>query len=188
MRQLRGFAPWIVYGTVGAIADWRWAAVAALVLAVRIGRDARHAGAVDDLARATGWCFAGLTAVAMLAPASPVRHYTAPISLATFGVAALASIARGRPFTIAYAKRRVAPERWETPLFLRANVVISAVWAASFLATATAVIASTAAGVAAPLVAGVQAIGLLTPIVFTMVYRAHLRRLAEPGAPTLASA
>jgi hypothetical protein len=46
----------------------------------------------------------------------------------------LVSIAVGRPFTLQYAKEKVAPELWQSPQFYRTNVVITAAWAAAFAA------------------------------------------------------
>ena len=41
-----------------------------------------------------------------------------------------------RPFTLAYAKDTTPREHWDSPLFLRINYVISAVWAGAFLFSA----------------------------------------------------
>jgi all-trans-retinol 13,14-reductase len=38
------------------------------------------------------------------------------------------SLAAGTPFTIQYARERVTPEFWHTPLFIRINQYITAVW------------------------------------------------------------
>ncbi|TCR60638.1 hypothetical protein [Bosea sp. BK604] len=51
------------------------------------------------------------------------------------------SIAIGRPFTIQYAKESVAPAFWDSPEFIRKNVVISAAWACAFLAMVLAELA-----------------------------------------------
>jgi hypothetical protein len=182
MQQLRGFVPWIVYGTVASFADWRAGAVVALVLAVRVARDANRKGEPNDLARTTAWFFAGLTIVSTTMPTSPLRHYVAALSLAAFGVGALVSILRGRPFTVPFAKRTVAPELWDTPTFHTANVTISGAWAASFLVTAVLSALVIADGAAA-LLAPVQLLGILVPIAFTKVYRTNLRRQLATVAP-----
>lgn len=44
----------------------------------------------------------------------------------------LASIVSGRPFTLQYARERIAPEFWGQPEFLRTNYVLSSVWALAF--------------------------------------------------------
>ncbi len=44
----------------------------------------------------------------------------------------LASLVMRRPFTLQYARERVAPELWGEPEFVRTNYVITAVWALAF--------------------------------------------------------
>jgi hypothetical protein len=44
----------------------------------------------------------------------------------------LVSIGLGRPFTMQYARERVAREYWQTPLFLAVNRRITWVWAGAF--------------------------------------------------------
>jgi hypothetical protein len=45
----------------------------------------------------------------------------------------LLSILVGQPFTLQYARETVAKDYWSSPSFVRANYVISAVWALAFL-------------------------------------------------------
>lgn len=44
----------------------------------------------------------------------------------------LVSMAVGRPFTLQYAREQVAPEVQSSPVFLRVNYVITAIWALAF--------------------------------------------------------
>ncbi|KUI27571.1 hypothetical protein AU196_19505 [Mycobacterium sp. IS-1742] len=57
------------------------------------------------------------------------------IALATF---AIVTLLIRRPFTLAYAKDTAPPEHWDSPVFLRINYVISAVWAGAFVVSAAA--------------------------------------------------
>jgi hypothetical protein len=50
----------------------------------------------------------------------------------------LASIALRQPFTMQYARERIAAERWHAPAFLRVNDVITSAWAAAFAAMVAA--------------------------------------------------
>ena len=50
----------------------------------------------------------------------------------------LISIALRRPFTLQYAREQVPREFWTSPVFLRTNYAITAVWAASFAIMAAA--------------------------------------------------
>ncbi|MEI9997899.1 MAG: hypothetical protein WDO13_01360 [Verrucomicrobiota bacterium] len=44
----------------------------------------------------------------------------------------LVSLAIRQPFTLQYAREKVAPELWGSPVFVRTNDIITAVWAAAF--------------------------------------------------------
>jgi len=44
----------------------------------------------------------------------------------------LVSLALRQPFTLQYAREQVPPELWGSPRFVRANYIITAVWAAAF--------------------------------------------------------
>jgi predicted transporter len=44
----------------------------------------------------------------------------------------LVTLAIRQPFTLQYAREQVAPEFWESPEFVRANYVITAMWALAF--------------------------------------------------------
>jgi uncharacterized membrane protein len=46
------------------------------------------------------------------------------------------SLVAGVPFTIQYARERVASERWHSPAFTRVNQYITAVWGLSFFLAA----------------------------------------------------
>ena len=50
-------------------------------------------------------------------------------------------MAVGRPFTLQYARERVAPELWSSPGFVRANYAITAAWALAFLVMVAAELA-----------------------------------------------
>jgi hypothetical protein len=53
----------------------------------------------------------------------------------------LISMAAGRPFTLQYARERVALEFWDRPEFVRTNYVITGVWALAFAVMAVAELA-----------------------------------------------
>lgn len=48
-------------------------------------------------------------------------------------VIVLVSIALRQPFTLQYAREQVPAEFWNSPVFVRANYVITAVWALAFV-------------------------------------------------------
>jgi hypothetical protein len=184
MSNARSFAPWIAYAIVSSVLDWRAAAAIALVVAIRaIRRDRREHDDVDDLTRATGWFFAGLTALSVLDPTSPLHRFTPALSLATLGIAATWSLIRSEPFTMTFAKRTAPPEVWDEPLFIDANVTITTVWAISFLGTAAACAAVLAVAPSATLLwVAIEALGFIVPMRFTV--RARQRARARFAAAT----
>src|SRR6476660_6056461 len=164
MSQLRSFAPWIVYPVASALFGWQAGAAVALgFCAVGVVRDGRPA-ATDAFRVAALVFFAVLTACAFVAPDSALHRFVPALIPATLAVAAAASIATSQPFTIAFAKR-VAPRAfWDTALFMRINVVLSAVWATSFAVTAAVLaISLEAAPHDVVIVIGAQVAGFVVP-------------------------
>jgi hypothetical protein len=177
MSYLRSFAPWIAYVAMSIVVDWRAATVVALVVAVGTITDQRRRhGDVDDLTRATAWFFFGLTALSLLDPTTPLHRYTPALSLAALGVASVASLIRRQPFTLTIARRSAPPVFWDAPAFIHANVTITTVWAASFLATAAVCTATLAlAPSATPLWITAEVLGFVIPMKFTALYRERAR-------------
>lgn len=107
-------------------------------------------------------------------PHSPVRGWTGPLSLVWIAAAAWISIALRRPFTLGIAKRSTPPSIWTTPVFYRTNLIITAVWAATF--TVAAVLLATVHAVHGGAVATVAVFAAyVVPIVFTRRYPAIVR-------------
>jgi hypothetical protein len=134
MSSLRSFGPWFAYGLAAAVFGWRAAAIITLVVAVvLLGRR----GARSDIFATTAvGFFAGLTVLAVIAPVGSFHRFIPALVPATLTIAALWSVAAGRPFTIDFAKRVAPREYWDTPLFLHVNMVLTMVWAASFAVSA----------------------------------------------------
>jgi hypothetical protein len=105
----------------------------ALVSAALLVRDLITPGRAPKMLEiGTILLFGGLALYAVLGRAS---WYVIGVRLcvdAGLLVIVLVSIAIGRPFTLQYAKERVAPEFWTSPEFIRTNYVITAIWALAF--------------------------------------------------------
>ncbi len=177
MSYLRSFAPWIAYGAISSVVDWRAAAVIAMVVALRAVKDQRRQfGDVDDLTLTTEWFFVGLTALSLVDRTSPLHRYTPALSLAALGVASVTSLVRGRPFTLTIAKRSAPKEVWDVPAFVDANVTITTAWAISFLATAAVCAVTVAVAPAAtPVWVTAEVLGFVIPMRFTAAYRERAR-------------
>ncbi|MER6051659.1 hypothetical protein K2224_06910 [Streptomyces sp. BHT-5-2] len=186
MNYLRGFVPWLVFAGVST-AGWQWGALAGLVASVVLLIADRAAGLALDvrlLEYGTIVYFIGLSVLAFARPDSGLEGYSSALSMGWLALIAWVSIAVGRPFTMAIARRMAPPEVWHTRLFRRINVVITAAWALSFAlsATAQAVIAAYDLSLAYSIL--VQVAGFVLPIRFTATYpeRVRTRFLEQAGA------
>src|SRR5206468_2729825 len=91
---------------------------------------------IDVFAVAATGFFAGLAAVAIADPTSGLNRFVPALTPGALALAAAASVVVGRPFTAVFAKRIAPPEYCDTPMCAHINVVLTAVWAASFAVTA----------------------------------------------------
>lgn len=134
MNLLLAFAPFVVFVIVERLvsvpAGLAAGAVAAAALLVR---DLVTPGrSVKLLEAGTFLLFGGLALYALT--------FGAPWSIAAVRLRVdgglllivLATMALGRPFSLQYARERVALDQWGHPDFLHVNVVISAAWGAAF--------------------------------------------------------
>jgi hypothetical protein len=159
-----------------ALFGWRAGAASALAVCL-LGLALDGRSATTDAFRAAALVFfAALTAVALIDPTTPLHHFVPALIPATLAVAAFLSILAGRPFTVAFAQRVAPREFWDTPLFARINLVLTAVWAVSFGAMAI-VIASTLALApqATIFIVGAQIAGFVVPMRITRSYPARAR-------------
>ncbi|MEU4509100.1 hypothetical protein AB0G05_06365 [Nonomuraea wenchangensis] len=182
MRGLLGFLPWIVYAVIATGDEWRWGAIAGLVIAAVLVLVDRRAGRGWDemvIEASAALFFAGLTALSLVAPHSPLTPYGPALVNVWLAGTAWGSLAIGRPFTLGIARAATPREVWDTPRFRRVNVVITAVWAVAFTAAAislTFVLA--AAPQATTAVVAVKVLSFALPAVFTAWYPKRVRRLA----------
>jgi hypothetical protein len=135
MSLLLAFAPFIVFAVVDRLVGSAEGSIAgAMVSAAILLRDClTPSRSPKVLEIGTFILFGGLALYTVLA------HPTWSI----FGVRlcvdgglmliVLISIAVRRPFTLQYAREKVAKELWDSPGFLRTNYVVTAAWAVAFL-------------------------------------------------------
>lgn len=178
MGVLLAFAPFIAFALVDRLAGATEGLIAgALVSAALLARDRLTPGRSPKILEiGTALLFCGLAAYALLGLATWSVIGVRLCVDAGLLLIVLASMALGRPFTLQYARERVAPEFWSSPVFLHTNYVITAGWAVAF---AVMVAAETALlylpGL--PPRAGVLAIiaALVGAVKFTGWYPEHVR-------------
>jgi len=175
MSYLIAFAPWAAFAVFPA-SDWKWAAIFALAISIiGITRQTRSGTPLDAQVIGIGSAvyFAALTALAFADPHTPLHAYTASLGSGALGLIAGVSLAMRKPFTLGIAKQSTPREYWDSPLFIRTNMVITAAWAASLIA-GSAVLAILAHSSALARVI-VQVATFVVPLVFTVRYAARVR-------------
>jgi hypothetical protein len=185
MSYLRPFLPWIVFAAIPGSA-WKWAALIALAVSVGgIALQTRSGLPADaqiiDIGSAV--CFAALTALAFADPHTALHAYIASLASGALGLIAAVSLAIRRPFTLGIAKRGVPQQYWDSPTFLRVNMVITAAWTASFVVSCAALAAL--AHSPAPGRIAVQVAGFAVPLAFTLRYAARARARARARGAVL---
>jgi hypothetical protein len=136
MGILLAFAPFIAFALFDRLIGATEGLLAgALVAAAMLARDLFFVGKTPKaLETGTTALFGGLALYTMLSGATwsvfGVRLFVDAGLLAIV----LISMALRMPFTLQYAREQVAPALWDNPEFIRANYVITGVWALAFLA------------------------------------------------------
>ena len=139
---LAGLAPWILMAIVVGPGRFEEAASAALGLALLTLWIGKRRGVPVHALEVFGVAYFGVLAILGLVASDGAIEWLAlwagelsNIALATF---AIVTLLIRRPFTLAYAKDTAPPEHWDSPVFLRINYAISAVWAGAFVVSAAA--------------------------------------------------
>lgn len=133
---LSGIVPWALMAILAGpgryeIAVWGALGFSLLVLAL----DRRRNIPVHVLEMLGVSFFVVLAAVGLVASRGQktwLEMWSGEITNASLAIFALVSLMVGRPYTTAYARDITPPDRWDTPLFKRTNMVVTAVWAAAF--------------------------------------------------------
>jgi hypothetical protein len=186
VSYVRSFAPWILYAALSSL-DWRIgvgaAAIAALLLVAEQAR--RHD--LDLLAEATAVFFVAMTVIALAAPHAGLHHWTPALSAGVLAVVALVSLAIGKPFTLAIAKRSVPEQFWSSSLFIHSNTVITTAWAVGFTASAVLNALIIHHDNTSKLTIVVQIAAFVVPMVFTKLYSERAKAAGAAAAAQAAS-
>jgi hypothetical protein len=183
MAMLLAFAPFIVFAIVDrlvGVTEGLFAGTA--ISAAMLLRDwiiLRRTPKILEIG--TTILFGGLALYAVLGgPTGSIMGVRLAVDCGLLAIV-LVSMAIGQPFTLQYARDRVAREHWQRPEFIRANTIISAAWALAFVVLVLADLVLLYAPGVPPLV-GIIAIiaALLAASKFTGWYPAHLRSRAVP--------
>lgn len=132
-----GIAPWILMAIMSGPGRFGESAAAALAFTLIVmWAGSRRGIKVHSLEVFGAVVFAVFVALGLFGSPSLIsvlELWAGEITNGLLAAYTLVTLALGRPFTIAYARDTVDPEHWDSPLFVRVNYILSAVWAGAFL-------------------------------------------------------
>jgi hypothetical protein len=133
---LSGIAPWVLLSILSGPGRFEEAASAALgltLLTLWVGW--RRGFPVHTLEVFGAVVFGVMSILGLVASDDLIRwleSWAGEVSNVALASFAIVSLLIRRPFTLAYAKDTTPEEYWESPLFMRINYAITAVWAGAF--------------------------------------------------------
>ena len=133
---LSGIAPWVLLSILSGPGRFEEAASAALgltLLTLWVGW--RRGFPVHTLEVFGAVVFGVMSILGLFASDDLIRwleSWAGEVSNVALASFAIVSLLIRRPFTLAYAKDTTPEEYWESPLFMRINYAITAVWAGAF--------------------------------------------------------
>ena len=172
------FAPFIAFALIDRLAgSIPGLAAGAAVSAALLIRDWMTPGRAPKILE-IGTCvlFCGLTALSLAGGVtSSILGVRLEVDAGLLAIVVV-SITIRKPFTLQYARERVAPEYWASPIFVRTNYVITAGWALAFLVVVLADLLLLYGPDMTPAVGIVATIAaLVAAIRFTDWYPKHVR-------------
>jgi hypothetical protein len=130
------FLPWILYAALDGTTGWSAALAAALVTSIAVaGCNYRTTRRLDVMQAGSVAFFALLLIASTTGPGEALHGLTTTLGQGWIAAVMWLSLPLGRPFTEAAARAQAPADVWDTPVFRRMNVSITALWAASFTLT-----------------------------------------------------
>ncbi|MFF0817838.1 hypothetical protein ACFYVR_22135 [Rhodococcus sp. NPDC003318] len=133
---LSGIAPWILMSVLSSPGRFEVAVCSALGLTLlTMWLGTRRGIKIHALEVFGALFFVALAVVGLFASDGVIdwmQTWAGELTNLALALFVLVTLAIRRPFTLPYAKEQAPQEYWGTPLFLRINYVISAVWAGAF--------------------------------------------------------
>lgn len=178
-----GIVAWIVYGVTTSKGYWVGGAIGGLaIFTIILAREySRDAVKLTDCVSAS--FFAAAAIVATLAGPALFQHYNVFMIWGIFAAVAWITLLIGRPLTLQYAREQAPPEIWDHPLFMRLNVILTAVWCGILTV-------NTIFGFVAYLTGRLLSFGLLIPLsvmIFGFVFSARYPKRFEARFAAAAS-
>jgi hypothetical protein len=152
-----GIVAWFLYGAISGSGHWVVASLTALIVALVIVAQEHKCHSTKILSCTTVVFFAFSLVMTIAIGPALFRNYNLFLTWSVFAVVTWVTLLIGFPFTIQHARERTPREIWDHPLFMRLNVILTAVF--GFIFTVNAVL-----GVIALMTGRLLSLGLLLPI------------------------
>lgn len=192
-NPLTGFAPWVVLYVVEGPGRLTLACTIALVMSViGLALEKLRGTQLKPLAFVDVAAFSAFLLGSFIAAPSTISWFEDWFS--EFGNLFLVVVIGGsmlarQPFTLPYAKEEVDREYWDSPVFLRANYVLTGVWALAFLTGALAsLVGNLVLSYEDDIWTGwlIQIVAVMVAVAFTTWYAPHTMAVSfeAAGLPT----
>lgn len=181
VKSLAPWIPWIAFLIIaqGSMARLRAGLVVALVLGIVLAALKLFRGV---LMWAALLFFAGALITVFGLHNTWVLKHLGVIANVMPATGAWGSLAVGKPFTLDYARAHTDPSKWNDPVFLRVNRVITLAWAVVFTVNAALAWAMTRHVVPMPIGLALTFAALIGASVFSSWYPQRVRRAAVSNA------
>jgi hypothetical protein len=136
---VKTFLPWIAFALLSTDGQYRYGALAGVVIAVALLVLDRRRGRQWDaliIESSSAIFFGALTLATFVISPAPFGDYGPAAASGWLALTAWGSLAIRKPFTLGIAKTMVPAQFHDNPLFYRTNAVITSVWAIAFTAEA----------------------------------------------------
>jgi carotenoid cleavage dioxygenase len=127
------FLPWILYAIIAGPSPMQHDLAIMLAFAVSIAFDRQHLKQGFILSWGTVLFFGFMLFATIVFKNQWLINHAFLLSNLSLTAIVAFSILIKKPFTIQYAKQQVPAVYWKAPLFIRINMILSAVWGLSFL-------------------------------------------------------
>ncbi len=177
LRLVIGFLPWIILGVFGE-SHLLPALVVAFIVAAATSVRQWLRGNPKVLDTVTVGFFAIMVVGIVIFRWWVLAIYMSLLVNLTLTAIAWGSLALGSPFTIQYARDEVPREHWDSPIFLRINQYITAVWGIDFLLSTVVTVIHQATGASGFLIHNAWVVFAIPAVIFTVYFPPWYRRRA----------
>jgi hypothetical protein len=183
LKLILSFAPWLAFLIIahGTLFRLELGLLVGLALSVALGILRLNRGVILWV----GLIFFVAASVAVIGfKDMGVIRFMGVLANGTLAAATWLTVITGRPFTLEYARAETDPSRWDNPIFIRTNYIMTSVWGGVFTLSALLAAAQTRQLFMGDLGYELTTYGLLlATVVFTCWYPERVKRAVTRSLP-----